>query len=668
MYTSCLVRDMQLIIVESPTKAKTLNKFLGKNYSVEATMGHIKDLPKSKLGVDVEHDFEPDYQEVERQKKTIKTLVAEAKKASTVYLATDPDREGEAISAHVAEILIENKIIKDTKRIVFHEITKEAVEHAISEPRKVDTHLVDAQIARRVLDRLVGYKLSPLLWKKVRRGLSAGRVQSVAVRLIVEREREIEAFKPEEFWEIASEVKKKDVPPNFVVALVKIDGKKAVVKNEAEAKVIVAVLEKNEHKVTNVGKREVRKSPYPPFTTSTMTQAAARLFGWSAKKTMTMAQRLYENGLITYHRTDSLNLNGGAVSSARDLIVREFGRDYLPEKPRFFKTKSKNAQEAHEAIRPTDVNINKDDEKLGKIDGNDAKKLYDLIWKRFVACQMVQAVYDQTSIEVICDKYLLRASGQVMKFAGWRRVMPLSKDEDVVELPAVTEGENLDLVKVHSTQKFTQPPARYNEASLIKTLEQLGIGRPSTYAPTISTIQVRSYVEKKDGKFFATPVGSAVTQFLLKNFADTFNYDFTAQMEDKLDKVAGGEIAWKKDLAAFWKPFEKKLKDVEKNAERVKIETEKTGNACPKCGESEKGEEVIRIGRFGKFVSCSRFPDCDYTAKYVEKIDMDCPKCGEGEVIVKKTGKGRTFYGCSRYPDCDFASWKNPQKEVAEAA
>lgn len=630
-------------------------------------MGHIKDLPKSKLGVDVEHNFEPDYQEVERQAKTIKKLLSEAKRAKSIYLATDPDREGEAISAHVAEVFEDNNIKKDTKRIVFHEITKEAVEHAISEPRNVDNNLVNAQIARRVLDRLVGYKLSPLLWKKVRRGLSAGRVQSVAVRLIVEREREIEAFKPEEYWEIGSEVSKKAKKPSFVVSLTKISDKKAEVHGEKEAEEIVSDLEKAEYKVVDVKKREIKKNPYPPFTTSTMTQGAARLFGWSAKKTMTIAQILYENGLITYHRTDSLNLADSAVNAARDYIAKEYGADYLPESTRHFKTKSKSAQEAHEAIRPTDVWLLKDDEKLQTHGGNDTKKLYELIWRRFVGCQMKHAVYDQTTIEVSADKYLLRAGGQVMKFAGWRKVMPLSTDDNAVELPPVEVNEVLDLIKVISEQKFTQPPARYNEASLIKTLEELGIGRPSTYAPTISTIQIRSYVEKKDGKFFATHVGVAVTEFLMKNFSDTFEYDFTAQMEDSLDKVASGKVAWKKDLGVFWKPFEKKLKDVEKNAERVKIETEKTGNPCPKCGEAEKGDEVIRIGRFGKFISCSRFPECDYTAKYIEKIDMECPKCGEGEVIVKKTGKGRTFFGCSRYPDCDYASWKNPQKEVAEA-
>lgn len=658
---------MNLIVVESPTKAKTLSRFLGKEYSVEATMGHVKDLPKSKLGVNLDKDFEPDFQVVERQAKTIKALISTAKKAKAIYLATDPDREGEAISAHVKEILTNNRSLKtkNIKRIVFHEITKSAVEEALAHPRGVNKNLVDAQIARRVLDRLVGYKLSPLLWKKVRRGLSAGRVQSVAVRLIVEREREIEAFKPSEYWEIASEVNRQKAPGisrPFLVQLTKINGKKAEVKNEKEAKEIVATLEKSDHKVTDIKKREVKKNPYPPFTTSTMTQAAARLFGWSAKKTMTMAQRLYENGLITYHRTDSLNLAASAVNSVREFINHEYGKDYLPQTPRFYKTKSKSAQEAHEAIRPTDVFVDKKHEKHRNIDGNDAKRLYELIWKRFVACQMTPCVFDQTTIEVTAGKYLLRATGAVMKFDGWRKVIPLSKDEEP-ELPEVSKDEILQLIKVHSEQKFTQPPARFNEASLIKTLEQLGIGRPSTYAPTISTILLRNYVEKKDGKFFATPVGTAVTEFLLKNFPNTFEYGFTAQMEGNLDKVAEGKLKWREDLKKFYTPFEKKLKSVEKNAKRVKIETEKLGKGCPECGKEHAGELVIRVGRFGKFISCSRFPDCKYTAKYIEKIDMECPKCGEGEVVVKKTGRGRIFYGCSRYPDCDYASWKNPLKE-----
>lgn len=650
---------MNLIVVESPTKAKTLGRFLGKEYKVEATMGHIKDLPKSKLGVDVEKNFQPDYQEVERQAETIKKLQSDAKKASLIYLATDPDREGEAISAHVKEVIGNDK----TKRIVFHEITKEAVEEAIAHPRAVDENLVEAQIARRVLDRLVGYKLSPLLWKKVRRGLSAGRVQTVAVRLIVEKEREIEKFKAEEYWEIFSDVEKsKD---KFSVQLAKIDGKVAKVSNKEESDKVVTGLKKAAHVVSEVTKREVKKNPYAPLTTSTMTQSGARLFGWSAKRTMTIAQKLYEEGLITYHRTDSTNLAAQAITKARAFIKENYGDKYLPEAPRVYKTKSKGAQEAHEAIRPTDVNAKA--ASLNSKNTADMKKLYGLIWNRFVACQMTPCVFDQTSVEVSAAKYLLRASGQVMKFDGWRKVMPLSKNDDEQELPAVEKGDKLKLIGVRADQKFTQPPARYNEASIIKTLEKLGIGRPSTYAPTISTIQARSYVEKKDGRFFATPVGVAVNDFLLTNFSDVFEYEFTAEMEDNLDKVAEGKLKWREDLKKFYTPFEKKLKTVEKNAKRVPIETEKLGEPCPQCGKEHKGEKVVRFGRFGKFISCSRFPDCDFTEKYVEKIDMDCPKCGEGEVIVKKTGKGRTFFGCSRYPDCDWASWKNPKKVEAEA-
>lgn len=656
---------MDLLIVESPTKARTLSRFLGKDYAVEATMGHIKDLPKSKLSVDVENGFEPDYQEVAKQQKVIKQLKKAAKKADHVYLATDPDREGEAISAHVKDVIGNGK----TKRVVFHEITKSAVEDALGHPRNVDENLVQAQIARRVLDRLVGYKLSPLLWKKVRRGLSAGRVQTVAVRLIVEREREIEAFDPEEYWEIFSEVtsNKKQDTNQFEVQLVKIDGKKAEVKNKKESDEILSNLKKSDHIVSEVKKREVKKNPYAPLTTSTMTQSAARFYGWTARKTMTIAQKLYEEGLITYHRTDSTNLSAQAVASVREFINKEYGDKYLPEKPRFYKTKSKSAQEAHEAIRPTDVGVNSSSEKLNKISGRDSNKLYDLIWKRFVACQMAQSVYDSTTIEVSADKYTLRTSGQTMKFDGWRKVMPLGKDDDTVVLPEVEKDEKLKLDGVRAEQKFTQPPPRYNEASIIKTLEKLGIGRPSTYAPIISTIQARSYVEKNDGRFFATPVGLAVNDFLLNNFENVFDYEFTAKMEDNLDKVAEGKLKWREDLREFYSPFEKKLLDVEKNAKRVPIETEKLGEKCPKCGKEHDGEKVIRFGRFGKFISCSRFPECDFTEKYVEKIEMECPKCGEGEVVVKKTGKGRTFYGCSRYPDCDYASWKNPKKELVEA-
>ncbi|KKR57518.1 MAG: topoisomerase protein [Candidatus Woesebacteria bacterium GW2011_GWC2_40_30] len=647
---------MELIIVESPTKARTLGRFLGGSYVVEATAGHIKDLPKSKLGIEVENNFKPDFADIPKKKDIIKNLKTEGKKAKIVYLATDPDREGEAIAEHVAEILNADSKIK---RIVFHEITKEAVEKAIQNPREVDKNLVDAQIARRVLDRLVGYKLSPLLWKKIRRGLSAGRVQSVAVKLIVEKER---AFKSEEYWEIYSKVKgERQEIKDFDIELVKINEKTAEVKNKKDADGIVSDLEKAKYTVFDVRKKEVSKNPYPPFTTSTMTQAASRIFGWSSKRTMSIAQKLYEEGLITYHRTDSFNLSSQAVDTVRKYIEKEFGRNYLPDTPRAYKTQSKVAQEAHEAIRPTNINS-----KLQIADdkwGHDEETLYKLIWSRFIACQMNPSLYDETVIDVAAapGNYLLRAGGQIMKFDGWRKVIPAKLEVDsVVKLPEVSKDEKLDHIKTWGEQKFTQPPARYNEASLIKTLEKLGIGRPSTYAPTISTIQIRNYVEKTEGKFFPTSIGEAVTDFLVKNFTDIFEYEFTAGMEDSLDKVANGEAKWTGIIKDFYKPFASKIGIVDKKAERVKIETEKLGKKCPECKE---GELVIRIGRFGKFISCSRFPDCKYTEKYLEKVGVKCPECKIGDVIVKKTSKGRKFFGCSRYPECKYASWRSPKKE-----
>lgn len=656
---------MKLVIVESPTKARTLSRFLGDGYSVEATMGHIKDLPKSKLGVEVEKNFKPTYDILPKKKKNVKELKKAAKKAKTILLATDPDREGEAIAEHVMEVLTEEKVKKDELlRVVFHEITKSAVEDAIDNPRGIDDNLVDAQIARRVLDRLVGYKLSPLLWKKIRRGLSAGRVQSVAVRLIVEKEREIEAFDAKEYWEIFCDVKKKDKKEPFETKLLNIGDKKAEVEKEKDAKEIVKDLEGADYKVSDVEKREINKKPYTPFTTSTMTQTAARFYSWSAKKTMTIAQRLYEEGLITYHRTDSTNISKQAVKQVRSHIKKEYGDKYLPEKPRVYKTKSKVAQEAHEAIRPTDVKQKQVPDRLGKFK-KDAETLYEIIWKRFVACQMTNAVYDEERINILAknDKeYTLRVSGRVMKFDGWRRVIPRSKSEDPL-LPEVEKGEKLDLVEVRPEQKFTQPPARFNEASLIKTLEKMGIGRPSTYAPIISTIQQRKYVEKDEGRFSPTNVGIAVNDFLVKHFEKVVDYSFTAEMEDDLDRVADGKVKWQKVIKNFWDPFESKLEKVEEKAERVKIETEKLGKKCPKCKE---GELVVRIGKFGKFISCSRFPDCDYTDKYLDKIGMKCPECEKGDVIVKKTKRGKKFYGCSRYPDCDWASWKNPKKDDEE--
>ncbi len=651
---------MDLLIVESPTKAKTLGKFLGKEYEVMATMGHIKDLPKSQLGIDIEKNFKPDYQEMPKKADVIKSLRAKSKKAKMIYLASDPDREGEAISQHVAEII---DVDKDSlKRIVFHEITKEAVEEAVANPRKIDKNLVDAQIARRVLDRLVGYKLSPLLWKKVRRGLSAGRVQSVAVRLIVDKESEIEKFKAEEYWQIFCEVKTKN-SNQFSIELVKEE-----VTNKLTADKIVADLEKADYKVKEVKKREVQKNPFPPFTTSTMTQAGARVFGWSAKRTMRVAQGLYEEGLITYHRTDSTNIAQVAITKVRAFVEKEFGKNYLPDTQRLFKSKAKNAQEAHEAIRPTDLNYKYSVSAKDKYSG-DNKKLYDLIWRRFVACQMATAIYDQTTIDVEAEKYLLRASGQVVKFDGWRKVSPSKMTDDEAILPEVAKGEELKLLKIDPQQKFTQPPARYNEASLIKTLEKLGIGRPSTYAPIISTIQLRNYVEKKERNFWPTSVGIAVNTFLMTNFPEVLDYQFTAEMEENLDKVADGKKEWESEIKSFYTPFEKKLTSVEKTAERVKIPVDKLGRVCPKCGDPSvgtaetRGELVIRLGRFGKFISCSRFPECDHTEKFLEKVGMKCPECKDGEVIVKYTGKKRKFFGCSNYPKCKWAAWKLEKKE-----
>jgi DNA topoisomerase-1 len=646
---------MNLIIVESPTKARTLLKFLGSGYELEATMGHIKDLPKSTLGIDVEKNFEPLYEPIAKKEEAVSKIKSKAKKAERVFIATDPDREGEAIASHVAEILVASK----TSRIVFHEITKEAVEEALKNPREVNRNLVDAQVARRVLDRLVGYKLSPLLWKKVRRGLSAGRVQSVAVRLIVEREREIEKFKTQEYWEIFCTVSKKDSKEEFQIKLIKISEKAAKVENETQAKEIVSNLGKAAYKVSLVEKREVKKSPYAPFTTSTMTQAGARIFGWSAKKTMSLAQQLYEEGLITYHRTDSIVSAASAIQRVRDYIKQQFGEAYLPGYPRLYKTKSKIAQEAHEAIRPTDIN-SKFQLKNTRF-AKDEETLYQLIWKRFVSSQMKEAIYDETTIDVSASSYLLRASGQVIKFDGWKKVMPSKLDElGQVTLPEVVVGEALNLVKVIPQQKFTEPPARYNEASLIKTLEKLGIGRPSTYAPIISTIQIRNYVEKEEGKFLPTPVGVAVVDFLVKNFPDVFEYAFTAEMEDDLDKIADGKSQWRDSIKKFWNPFNTKLVDVTKHSERVKIAVEKLGRKCPTCKE---GELVIRVGRFGKFISCSRFPDCKHTEKFVEKVGMKCPECAKGDVIIKKTRRGKKFFGCSRYPKCKWASWRNPKPE-----
>ncbi|HUV71999.1 MAG TPA: type I DNA topoisomerase [Clostridia bacterium] len=656
-----------LVIVESPTKAKTLSQFLGKDYQIEATMGHVRDLPKKKLGVDVKAGFKPEYVVDSQKKETITSLKKAAKKAKNIYLATDPDREGEAIAWHVTNLIDSSSKSKKVFRISFHEITKSAIKKALEQAGKINMDLVEAQVARRILDRLVGYKLSPLLWQKVRRGLSAGRVQSVAVRLIVEREREIEKFVAVEYWEIEALLQKyvgSDLPeaPKFLSKLIKKNGERFEIKNETEAQEIIEELEKSGYEVYSVEKKESRRNPSPPFTTSSLQQAAANSFSWSSKRTMNIAQNLYEQGLITYHRTDSTNLSAEALQKARDYIGKNFGSDYLPAKPRLYVTKSKSAQEAHEAIRPTEP------AKTEISLRGDPKKLYELIWKRFVASQMNLAIVEVTvlTVQAAGDKniYLLETRGALEKFDGWRKVYGKVEETDetgnkIESLPPVSQGDELKLLEVRPEQKFTQPPPRYNEASLIKTLEELGIGRPSTYAPTVSTILDRHYVERQKRQFIPTALGIAVNDFLMEYFSEILDYQFTARMEDDLDEIARGKKERVPILQDFYGPFEEKLEGVKRVAQRVAVQTEATGEDCPKCKE---GAVVIRVGRFGKFLSCSRFPDCDWRAPYLETIPgLKCPKCG-GEIVYKKTKKGKGFYGCSNWPKCDFASWRKPAK------
>lgn len=631
--------EMNLIIVESPTKAKTLARFLGDDYKITASMGHIRDLPQKKLGIDIAHDFEPEYEVSPDKKDKVKELQTEAKKAKIVILATDPDREGEAISWHIASLLDKKAKIQ---RITFHEITESAIKNALNNPGEINMHLVDAQQGRRILDRLVGYKLSPLLWRKVRKGLSAGRVQSVAVRLIVEREREILAFKPVEYWEILAKF------ADFEAKLVKSE-----INTKEDVDKIIALLEKTDFVVSDIQKKEVRRNPYPPFTTSTLQQAASNLFGWSAKRTMQIAQNLYERGLITYHRTDSLNLATEAVTTVREYINKTFGAKYLPESPKIYKTKSKSAQEAHEAIRPTDVSK----EQEADLD-RDQEKLYELIRKRFLACQMSEAVYEQTGVDIFASDYIFRATGSLQLFDGWQILFPKDEeDTNVQKLPNLVVNQKLDLKELVPSQHFTEPPPRFNEASLIKTLEEFGIGRPSTYAPIIGTIQDRMYVEKQDKKFIPSNLGFAVNDFLMANFANIFDYQFTARMEDDLDEIAEGQKQWIPVIHDFYRPFEDQLGKVQDSAERVKVAVEETDEKCP----NDNAPLVVRVGRFGKFLACSNFPNCKFTKPFQQKLNMKCPKCNEGEVILKRTKTKKSFFGCSRYPDCDFASWNKPK-------
>lgn len=671
-----------LVIVESPTKAITLGKFLGGEYVVKATMGHVRDLPEKEMGIDIEHDFKPEYVLISKKKDGLAEIKKLAKESDQIFLATDPDREGEAIAWHISELLVKSSEVKSQKvkrkkdsgrlkRISFHEITQTAIHQAIENPREIDIPLVDAQQARRVLDRLVGYKLSPLLWKKVKRGLSAGRVQSVALRIVAEREREITAFKPQEYWEVLVELSAGQEAHNFWAKLVKSNDKKLAVGTREESAPIVSDLEVADYKVLSVDSREAIKTPPAPFTTSTLQQAAANRFGWSAKRTMQLAQELYERGLITYHRTDSTNLSEMSIGMVRDYLKQEYPPEYLPETPRFYKTKSKVAQEAHEAIRPT--GLGKFTENKYPFSNRDGERLYDLIFKRFVACQMGVARSEETTVDVEArasgGQYLLQATGSRLIFDGWMKLYNTQEDLEDEEnrslLPPLVQGQSLQKISVKPAQKFTQPPARYNEASLIKKLEELGIGRPSTYAPILSTIQERLYVEKVDPKTGLVPgkalkptlLGLAVNDFLVANFADVVDYQFTARMEESLDEIANGEKQWVPVVREFYGPFSKELTKAGES-ERIKVELEETGEKCPECSE---GTLVIRLGRFGKFISCSRFPECKYRRQYVPKLEgAKCPLDG-GDVVLRKTRKGKVFYGCVNWPGCKWASWTKPR-------
>jgi len=650
-----------LVIVESPTKAKTISQILGKDYLVEASMGHLRDLPKASLGVDVEKQFAPQYVIPTKSRKTVTKLKKLYEKSQELILATDEDREGEAIGWHVAEAL---KVpAEDIKRIVFHEITEEAIKESINNPRKIDFDLVSAQQARRVLDRLVGYKLSPLLWKKIFRGLSAGRVQSVAVRLIVEREREREKFKPEEYWKILVDYKAGN--DSLEADLIKIDDNALNVNNEAEAQKIVEEMKSDESKVLDIKNVERIRKPGAPLTTSTLQQQAGTKLGYSVKKTMMIAQQLYEGiklgskgqiGLITYMRTDSYYIAPRAIESARAWIKSNFGADYIPEKARVYKTKKKGAQEAHEAIRP--ALFENDPESIKEFLSNDQLRLYKIIWERTLASQMTDAIIDKVDLSIKSGNKLLLAQGVKVKFPGFLKIytkMPITEKT----LPSIEINQKLNVKAVDAQQKFTEPPARFSEPTLVKTLEGLGIGRPSTYAPTITTIIGRGYVRKETKQLVPQEVGYLVNDFLVEHFPEIVNTEFTANMENKLDKIADGEMKYIDVLQEFYPPFAEKLAQKEENVVKKDLD-ETTDEICDKCGKSM----VIKMGRFGKFLACSGFPECKNTKSLNNAVViMDCPKCGSGKVVAKRTKRGKVFWGCNAYPDCKFASWNEPIPE-----
>ena len=653
----------KLIIVESPAKANTIKKFLGGNTKVMASMGHIRDLPKSKMAVDIEHDFEPEYINIRGKGDLIKSLKKEAKAAKQVYLASDPDREGEAIAWHLAHIL---EIPEDSNcRVTFNEITKETVKESIKKPRTINMDLVDAQQARRVLDRIVGYKISPVLWKKVKRGLSAGRVQSVAVKLIVDREEEIENFIPEEYWNIYADLLEPNSKKKFQATFYGKDGKKLEIHTKEEVDKILRNIEKGKYIVADVKKGEKKRTPAPPFTTSTMQQEASRKLSFTLKKTMSVAQGLYEGvhvgekgtvGLITYMRTDSTRISDEARAVAKEVITQKYGANYYEN--RYYKTKQ-NAQDAHEAIRPTYIDL--EPEKIKDYLTTDQYKLYRLIYNRFIASQMANAIYDTVTANIDVNNYNFRANGQTLKFKGFMTLyvetIEGEKEEEDNSIPELTIGQEVKKEKLEAKQSFTQPPARYTEASLVKALEEKGIGRPSTYSPTITTILERRYIQKEQKQLIPTDLGKIVNKLLVENFPDVINVEFTAKIEEEFDEVAEGKEPWKQVIREFYGPFKVTLDRVEKELEHVELVEEVSDVPCEKCGRMM----VIKYGRYGKFLACPGYPECKNAKPIIETIDVPCPVCG-GTVQIKKTRRGKKFYVCENNPGtCEYISWNPPK-------
>ena len=658
----------KLVIVESPAKARTISKFLGRNYKVEASQGHVRDLPKSQLGVDVEHDFEPKYITIRGRGEVLERIRKEAKGAKSIILATDPDREGEAISWHLATIL---GIDPESEcRVEFNEITEKTVKSAIKQPRAVNMQLVNAQQARRLLDRLVGYKISPLLWVKIKKGLSAGRVQSVATRMVVDREQEIEQFEPEEYWFVDAELRAGG--KQLHARLIALDGERVSLSDQAQADAAKARVEQGGFVIRSVKRGEKRKHPAPPFTTSNLQQEASRKLGFTTAKTMQIAQQLYEGvdiegrgtlGLISYIRTDSVRLSDEAVAAAREAIAARYGAEYVPEKPNVYKGR-KSAQDAHEAIRPANIDLRPEEIKASLT--KDQFNLYKLVYLRFVACQMADALYETQQIEIASESgAVLRSSAERLKFAGFTAVyeegtddVPAQDETQAGAMADVNEGDKAELLGDEATQHFTQAPPRYTEASLVRALEEKGIGRPSTYAPTISTILARGYVMREKKQLFPTELGIMITNMMEEYFADIVDIAFTAGMEEQLDEVEEGKLDWHKVLSDFYGPFEKTLENAEAKIEKVEIKDEVSDVPCDKCG----AMMVYKLGRYGRFLACPNFPDCRNTKAIQIEIDAPCPKCG-GKLLQKTSRKGRKFYGCERYPECDFVSWEMPVRE-----